>query len=146
MRHWKKLSFILILFAPPLFAAKVLEGVNDYWKCVVYDSKQTQWAATSTYRLSAINKAYEACKKQSAVPSSCKAAKENCEAYINGMTTRPMWQCMALDFEANPFFSNIYRKKYDAALAARAYCKENSELPDSCYINLITCENLNDRG
>lgn len=134
-----------LMVTQPLFAAVVLHGENDYWKCVVSDAEHKQYAAQSAYKRTALNKAYDDCKKTSQHPASCKAAIENCEAFIDGLTTRPMWQCVALDFYANPFVSNIYRHKYDAAFAAQAYCRDNSEYPDSCYINLITCGNLNKR-
>lgn len=145
MHPFIHIAVFALLLVRPAFAVVVLHGENDYWRCVVSDAEQKHWAAQSAYRRTAINKAYDACKKMSDKPSSCKAAVENCEAFINGLTTRPMWQCMALDFYANPFTSNIYKRKYDAALAAQAYCKDNSDYPDSCYINLITCENLNKR-
>ncbi len=145
MYHCLKILFLCLFIAPQLFAAKVLDEANSYWLCAVYDRTEKNWSARSNYRLTAINKAYEACKKESEQPASCKAAKEHCEAYVGGLPTSPLWQCTALDFYANPYVSIVYKKKYDAALASRAFCEDNSDYPESCYINLIACENLNER-
>ncbi len=59
------------------------------------------------------------------------------------MSTTPMWICTALDFTAEPWQSNLYPHRDDAALAAKDYCKQNSNVPDTCYINMVTCRNLN---
>ncbi len=136
---------LLILPAVSASAARVMDGQENYWRCVVYDSSSKHWTVQDSYQRSALNKAYTACKKQSQNPASCKAARENCDAYIDGLTTSPMWRCMALDFFANPFYSHVYKRKTDAALAARSYCEHNSQHPESCYIHLFTCSNLNSR-
>lgn len=52
-----------------------------------------------------------------------------------------MWRCTAIDITAQPWESNFYSNRDDAALAAQAYCKENSTLPATCYINMVTCAN-----
>lgn len=144
MNGFFKILSIYLLFSSSLWASHVMEKV-DYWRCAVIDNSTTQWTAQNSYRLTAINRAYDACKKQSQEPGSCKASKEGCEAYVNGFMVSPIWQCTGLDFDANVFQSNVYRKKYDAALAAKAYCRDNSDYPDSCYVRLIGCENLNKR-
>ncbi len=38
----------------------------------------------------------------------------------------------------------VYTVREDAALAAQTSCKRESSIPETCYINLITCVNLND--
>lgn len=133
---------IAIFFTSPSMAAEIALG--NYWRCTAQDAENKEWLAISNYEISAINKAFDDCKKQSKTPSSCKTAKEACEAFINGISTRPMWRCVALDQKAKTWPSNIYIHRDDAALAAKAYCQQNSVYPDTCYINLITCKNLND--
>ena len=115
----------------------------DYWQCTTSDADDQQWIAKNTYERAAANIAYSSCKKQSRLPATCKASKETCEHIVNGLTDKPMWQCTAIDQFAKPWISNIYLQRYDAALAAKAYCQENSKNPGSCYINLLTCVNKN---
>ncbi|CEK10713.1 hypothetical protein [Legionella hackeliae] len=119
---------------------------SNYWKCTSYDADNKSWTAHSDYQITSINKAFDACKKQSRVPTTCKTSKEDCEAIVNGMTTRAMWRCLALDLAAVPWFSNIYDKASDAAMGAKAYCQANSALPETCYVYLFTCRNLNVRN
>lgn len=132
---------VLLMLSTNLFSA----GNNDknFWRCKAIDSSQTSWSAESSFERAAINKAYHACKKQSRYPKSCKTAREYCDAYVNGINTTPMWRCTALDQMAKAWLSAIYRKRDDAAIGAREYCKSKSSMPDSCYINLLTCRNLN---
>jgi len=130
-----------MLFSASAWSADVL--ITDYWQCTSYDKQDQQWLAKSQYERTATNKALEACKKQSKEPESCKIAKEYCESIVNGISTRPMWQCIALDLMAKPWRSNFYTNRDDAALAAKAYCQQRSGIPDSCYINLLTCKNFN---
>ena len=123
----------------------MINSGKSYWQCTASDGDEKQWVATGDYERSATNKAYEGCKKSSKLPLSCKVAKENCEAIINGVSTRPMWQCTALDQMAKAWPSSFYTHRDDAALAAKAYCQQRSSMPDSCYINLLTCKNLNEK-
>lgn len=117
---------------------------GSYWKCVTYDKANKAWTAQSSYRKVAINVAFAACKKESQLPATCKTSISNCEGFINGVSTRPMWRCTAIDITAQPWESNFYSNRDDAALAAQAYCKENSTLPATCYINMVTCANKNE--
>jgi hypothetical protein len=127
------LSCILSL---PLFA-------TSSWECHVQDSAKQQWASTNFYQRVASSRAFEACKKQSNAPETCFATEESCELFINGSTTKPMWRCTALDQLSRPWRSSIYTHRDDAALAAKHKCHELSEMPDTCYINLMMCKNLN---
>lgn len=147
MKSFIRSSSLLILFfhSIVLFADNP-ELAGDYWQCLVQDAAGKEWSELSSYKLAAINRALDNCKKQSAFPETCKSSQANCEAFIDGHSTRPMWRCMALDFMGNPWYSNLYRQSDDAALAAKAYCRDNSESPDSCYINFITCANMNARN
>ncbi|WP_231950405.1 hypothetical protein [Legionella spiritensis] len=135
--------FFFFLLIIPVVHADTPGPSGNYWQCITEDSTNKRWVAQSVYQLTAINKAFDHCKKNSAYPNTCKASKANCEYFILGRTTRPMWQCTALDFHANPWNSNLYRTMDDAALAAKAYCLDNSSVPATCYINMITCKNLN---
>ncbi len=126
------------------YAITVVE--STYWKCTVSDAENRQWPGQADYQVSAINRALENCKRESKVPKTCKAAKEACEMIVNGVTTRPMWRCLALDQAAVPWFSNIYDHGDDAAMAAKAYCQANSTLPETCYVYLFNCRNLNIRN
>lgn len=133
---------ITILFLNGLLLQPV---IADTIQCTAYDAENKQWVVSSNYQLTSINRAFDICKKQSKVPASCKISKEDCEVFIDGMSTRPMWRCMALDQAAVSWFSNIYTHRDDAALAAKAYCRERSTLPETCYIHIFTCRNLNAR-
>lgn len=118
-------------------------GSGNFWKCTVFDQDQNQWVGKGEFERIATNKAYDACKKQSKFPQSCKAAKENCEGIVSGRSTRTMWQCTALDDMAKPWKGAFYVHADDAAIGAKAFCKDKSALPDTCYINLLSCNNIN---
>lgn len=115
---------------------------SDFWQCSSSDGEDKQWVVNSDYKRQALNKAFDACKKESRIPETCKTTQAACEAFINGVSTRPLWQCTALDRFAKRWISNAYQHRDDAAIAAKAYCEEQSRAPDSCYINLLTCRNL----
>lgn len=123
------------------------DGISsgNFWRCTTYDAENKQWAVNSSYEITAINKSYDECKKESNIPTSCKTAKEACEMFLNGVTTHPMWRCTALDQMAKLWPSNIHTHRDDAAIAAKAYCEQGSAFPDTCYINLMTCKNFNSR-
>jgi hypothetical protein len=133
------ITFLISFWTYALYASP------DHWKCSVTDMANKTWTVDHQYQRSAINMALDACKKQSTTPGSCKAAKEACELFINGKSNRASWQCTALDQAAKPWVSNTYSQRADAAIAAKDYCKENSSAPGSCYVNLVTCKNLNGR-
>lgn len=136
----KHLSLFLVLGCIPLLS----HAQADEWQCSAQDSSDKEWIRKSPYERMAINLAFEACKKESAYPSTCHSAKNGCEAFIGGQSTRPLWRCTALDQLGKAWESNLYRQRDDAALAAKAYCLDNSGSPDTCYINLMTCRNLNE--
>lgn len=143
----KKAILMLFLFCTNtlLWAGDqaLMEDPQNYWQCSVYDGANQRWTAQSSYEKAAINKAFAACRKQSSLPKTCKAAKEYCDAIIHGANTRPMWRCTALDKAAKAWKSGIYRHKDDAALGAQAYCEEQSRVPESCYVHMLTCRNIN---
>lgn len=148
MNHYRTTAIcvIALCLTKPAFAEYYTDADNKgFWQCVAYDSQHLEWAGTSTYQLTASNKAMDACKKQSHHPATCKVAKESCDAYVHGVNTSPMWQCTALDLMAKPWVSNPHHLRDDAAIAARGLCEQHSAMPDTCYINLMTCKNLNEQ-
>lgn len=143
MNYYTRFCFVLLLgFSATVGAEPVADGSN-YWQCTTYDATNKQWLARSTYEKIAINVAFAACKKESTAPATCSATKNNCEQIVLGFSIKPMWVCTALDRMAQPWRSNLYSQRLDAALAARAYCRQNSAVPETCYINLVTCVNRN---
>jgi hypothetical protein len=133
------LLFIIFYGVNPAFSATA-EGD---WECVVRDTTNKEWVGKSNYQRSAMNHAFESCKKESQHPSTCKTPNDYCNALTNGLSTRPMWRCSAYDSKAKSWRGTIYPERDEAALAAKAYCQDQSDCPDSCYINLLTCKNIN---
>lgn len=119
------------------------EPTDNYWQCVTHDASSKEWTVKNNYKKMALNLAYANCKRESTVPTTCKTTSGTCELFIQGVSVRPMWACTALDRTATPWRSNSYSQRYDAALAAQAYCRQNSTVPMTCYINLVTCTNIN---
>jgi len=138
-----KVIFYGLLCWIPLSVASPDPFSGNYWQCSTIDSENKSWTEQGAYELTATNRAFAKCKKESNYPTTCKTSKNNCEQYINGITTRPMWQCIALDQNAKRWPSNYYYQRDDAAIAAKAYCQDKSSLPETCYVNLITCRNMN---
>jgi hypothetical protein len=123
------------------YAAPIISG--NYWQCTTFDSTNKHWSAISVYKKIAKNFSFSSCKKESTLPASCKTSTRNCDQFINGVNVQPMWECTALDAMAEPWKSNDYPSRVDAALGAKAYCQQKSTVPGTCYINLVTCVNKN---
>ena len=139
-----KLGLLLIGFVPILgFTAPSANG--DSWQCISRDSSKQEWTANNAYQKVAMNLAFDACKKQSTNPKTCKASEEDCEGFHLGLSTRPYWYCVALDEEGSPWKSSYYRTRDDAAMAAKDYCRNNSSAPETCYMDFVTCININQR-
>ncbi len=143
-RHIKYYGLLFILGCNHGFAQALPEKIS-YWQCTTHDNSNKQWSAKNIYRKVALNFAFAQCKKESQNPASCKASVEDCEGFNQGKSIRPIWRCTALDQMAEYWQSNLYLHRDDAALAAKAYCREKSEAPDTCYLNFVTCVNLNER-
>ena len=137
--HQYILLFLMAVFINPVWAD------DSYWQCRAHDTQGNQWVVNNLYEQVATNKAFEACKKQSDAPTSCKALKDNCDYFSNGLSTRPMWRCMALDLMSKIWKNDPRANRDEAALEAEAICKQHSPMPETCYINLMTCKNLNER-
>lgn len=137
MRLYYASILALLLIAPCVSA-------NEQWECRAHDAINLQWTVKRAYQKMAVTDAMDACKKQSTVPQSCKIERDDCELFLDGFTTRPMWQCTALDQHSHVWRSTIYLRRDDAAMAAKRYCHRHSGMPDTCYINLLMCHNLNE--
>jgi hypothetical protein len=139
MNHNIKYYLLLLVFGCGTGITAPFLTTSDYWICTTQDNANQQWSARSTYQKAALNLAFATCKKESKAPLTCKASIANCEGFNQGMSTKPMWQCTALDQTAMAWQSNFYSQRDDAALGAKAYCRAKSTVPDTCYINFVTC-------
>lgn len=133
-----KFVILLLLLCNSLFAAP-----DSYWQCMSQDKTNKQWFAKNNHKKAAVNLSFAACKKESASPASCKTSLLNCTGFNQGLSISPTWRCMALDRTAKPWQSVLYAQPLDAALGAKAFCKEHSTVPDTCYVNMVTCRNIN---
>lgn len=112
------------------------------WQCIAHDKTNKEWSASGSFQRSAINKAFEDCKKESQYPTTCKTSNSACESSVNGISTSPMWRCTAIDQLATKWTGNLYSHPDDAALGAKAYCQDRSVLPETCYVYLFMCKNM----
>ena len=128
--------FILFLLNAPIWAKPL-----EYWQCHAEDDSRHQWFSHSSFARVALNHALQNCKRTSTSPHTCQANRENCEQFISGINTKPLWRCTAFDRAATRWRSNNYAHRDDAAFAARATCREKSTIPETCYVNFITCIN-----
>ncbi len=144
MNYKVKLYFFLLIFLPFFSFAMPTEN-EDYWICNAHDNANRVWPIKSHYQKVALNLAFDSCKKQSKSPTSCKTSAEDCEGFHLGLSTKPFWRCTALDLTANHWKSNYYHHKDDAILGAKAYCKTKSKVPETCYVHILTCMNVNER-
>lgn len=145
MKQYFKYYLLLLVFGCNIGFTAPMLNKNSYWQCITQDSGNKLWYAKNAYQKAALNIAFAACKKESKTPSTCRASVADCDGYNQGRSTKPMWQCTALDKTAEPWQSNFYSQPDDAALGAKAFCKQKSTVPDTCYINLVTCMNYNSR-
>ncbi|MFJ1267543.1 hypothetical protein ACD661_03110 [Legionella lytica] len=142
MNYYVRIIFLFLLgFSVSAFAQLPLNG--NFWQCTTYDASGKPWIAASAYRKVAVNFAFDLCKKESSAPATCKTRRNSCERFVQGVSVEPMWVCSALDRAAFVWRSNTYPRRDDAALAAKDFCRQRSTVPETCYINLITCVNKN---
>ncbi len=140
MGHIKNITFYAFML---LCVNSIWADESNYWQCTVIDDDNNQWTEKNLYQPPAANKAFDACKKQSQKPASCRFNDDTCESFIHGLSTRAAWQCTAFDSSATSWSSGPFTQQDDAVFAAKAKCKENSQLPETCYVNLLTCKNRN---
>lgn len=144
MKHYiYSCLFVLSFISGSGFAAPLNQN-GSYWQCITEDKTNRQWIVKNSYQKVAINLSFEQCKKESDFPSSCKSSKSGCEGFYLGMSTRPLWRCTSIDHTAEPWNSNFYSNRDDAALAAQAFCKQSSPYPETCFMNMVTCRNYNE--
>lgn len=134
------LSIFCLLTSQLLIAAP-----ETSWFCTSRDVDKKTWSIKHSYQKPAIALALDACKKQSRVPKSCKLLESECDFFVNGISTKPIWQCEALDERAAPWPGKLHPDLDTAALSAKANCKENSSVPESCYIHPFTCTNIQEK-
>lgn len=139
MKYSIKLLFISI-FTPLISFAM---PINSYWICKTHDANDLEWTVKNGYKKIAINLAFDACKKQSKSPATCKTSNNDCDEFRNGVSIKPQWTCTALEKGSGYWRSNYYTHREDAAIAAKDYCKTQSSIPETCYVNLIGCTNKN---
>lgn len=131
---------LLALFMIALFPLLSMATGDNYTDCTASDSSGKQWTIKNRYERAARGKAFENCKMNSNNPGSCKT---ECETFLHGISTRPAWQCTALDADANAWPSNKHPRRDEAIADAKMYCMKKSAIPDSCYLNTDTCRNMN---
>ena len=134
---------LLLLLIPTLSCANRINTMDNYWTCKAEDANHMQWSSEGGYERETSTLALDACKKQSSSPSTCFVTGNSCELFINRVTTRPMWRCVALDQLATPWHSGVHAHREDAAIAAKSYCHQHSTMPYTCYINMLMCKNYN---
>ena len=140
---------VSILFLALMGVIKPMWAENSsYWQCMARDGLKKQWDAKSSYERVATNKALEACKKESKVPTTCTAVQDSCN-YVGKPTVNTpnsidgaIWKCTALDSAAQAW-PHVSTNRDAAALSAKSNCVQHSTVPDTCYINLLTCININ---
>jgi hypothetical protein len=138
-----RLIFLVsVIFFSILANASGNDTPNTIWECRANDSLYVSWIGNGNYQKMAAGKAFESCKKQSQLPHSCAIVADSCEVYVHGKTTHALWRCTALDQLSKTWRSSIFSHRDDAALAAKDYCYQESDMPDTCYINLLMCRNL----
>lgn len=143
MRNFCKLSLLMLALNNHCLLAAPITAEMNYWQCTSHDQLNKTWVITNHYKKVALNFAWAHCKKESQFPTSCSLSKTRCTYIYHGMDTTPMWQCTAIDYGAKAWTSDVYPQKDEAALAAKTYCNEKSAKPNTCFINMITCIDVN---
>lgn len=134
---------IWILLIIPMTA---IASTQSLWHCVVEDEASKQWSRYGAYERVAVSKAFEGCKKESTLPATCRVQSNGCDFIEEGavVSTRH-WQCLALDDQALSFLSAPAAHQDEAIFQAKALCRAKSRVPDTCYVNSVTCtENKHD--
>lgn len=116
---------------------------QDTWNCQVKDATGKYWEVQHKFRMSARNLAMDTCRKQSTAPNSCDFANQSCDTLYDGLSKDPLWVCLALDSTAKGWKNHPNKQKYDAALSAKGFCQHKSSVPETCYVNLLTCKDIN---
>lgn len=114
---------------------------DDYFQCSITDRESKSWSAKSKHHKMAVHLALEACKRESNAPGSCKKSKIKCDdSDPTVATNNGGWRCMALDYMARAWSKDYHPNIDGAAFMALTYCRQRSAVPETCYLNYITCE------
>lgn len=120
--------------------AKLVADDQTYWRCTAQDAHQHTWVIQHEYLKMALNQAIELCKKTSPAPKTCIADEQTCSIFTPNQPHRTLWECTALDDNGRSWTSKGRHQRDEAATTAESYCKQQSKIPETCYINLITCK------
>ncbi len=135
-----KCIFLLSWLITPSHAAPSLT-----WTCQAVDQYHQKCKASAAYEKAAKMNALAECKAHSQNPKGCVVSSQACEATVHGFHRQPLWRCTALDRQAKAVFGVVSKQRNAAALSAKEQCESQSNEPDSCYVNLLTCKNLNEQ-
>lgn len=138
----KKGSFFFIIC---LIVSQITHAKEAYWQCIAEDTTKKQWVGFAGFKKTAYQKALDSCKKYSILPQSCTQAETPClapfeaskQVKIGGIPSG-FWICTALDRNGDTW-GGSHADRIKASLAARAYCRDKSSIPHTCYINTVTC-------
>ena len=142
MNQYINCCFLILISVSATCFAK---SNDTYWECNSHDSANAKWTSRSIYHKIALNFSFAECKKNSKVPEGCEISDNNCAKFIRGVNVDPTWQCTSFDKKALAWRGSRYENREDAALTAQARCKQRSSVPSTCFINLVTCLNKNER-
>lgn len=134
-----RLSRYSLTYIFALFASCQIAKADSYWQCSVQDKNQKNWSAKNTYKRVALTMAMEFCKKESLSPVTCENTNPACIGFNQKEMHSTAWKCTAFDFTATSWVGDYYEHRDKAVLGAKNFCKHKSPLPDSCYVNNITC-------
>lgn len=141
MIHYPRYCMLLLLSASYSSFALNIIVKQDLWQCTLQDSTKKEWVAQNAFQKIAFNKTLDLCKKESKQPANCTSEVVKCEQLIMGSRNKPAWKCTALDMNAEAWRSNEHPGRIEAAFAAKGYCRHKSLVPDTCYVNMVTCVN-----
>lgn len=140
--------FILLILSQTAFSQS---ADDNLWECNIQDVENKIWSEKNAYHKKALNMVYESCIKESNQPQTCKKSNVMCEAYVTTQN-KPMvarakirrarhggWQCTAFDRAAIAWRGGVHRNRDAAAWGAKTFCKQRSRVPETCYINFVTC-------
>lgn len=122
--------------------ATVIVSYNEIWHCHAHDTEK-RYIAFAKSEWTALKNAKTLCKSESKQPKTCSISREDCDALVNGISVRPLWQCTAMDNLAHVWKSGIYRVADNAINAAKMRCYSHSAVPSTCHVNHLTCKNFN---
>ncbi|MBA2648960.1 MAG: hypothetical protein H0U75_05030 [Legionella sp.] len=112
---------------------------SSSWKCTIYDVDRKVWSSSSGHHTLAIHSVFDSCLKESRLPQSCQKKTITCEGYDQIQKDGQGWVCTAFDRLAKAWPSRSSSNVDAAALRAKQACRSKSRVPETCYINFVTC-------